>query len=522
MKLIKLSVFLLCLLMYTINCFGQHKDFDIKLGKSNDFGKDSGWWKLDCFTNDSEEIFVLKSRFLLLKNGEFFIEKFDKDLKKVQSKEVNLSFNGKRHILENLLLTDNVLYMITSYHNKKDNKRIVYAHELNKQSLKTIGKPRELFDFYYTNPFKLRNDKMGDRVQYIWSEDKKYLVLGYNVEDEGTKEDKYFLSVWNDKMEKQWEKTIALDYKPFYPRFEGNDPYIQRGGGGEGAMIDNDGNIYLKRYVHEKKPKKVKDNFRVELTCIQDKGEKIIEFIPASNIHDMDYILKNNVLYGLGVTAEVKEEIDGVYSVVFNKKDLSIEQETRDGFSKDLVNEVSQQAKKFLKSGADIDYYIKENGEKTVIIEKVDQITANSRGTMELLVLNLNEKGKIVNENVVWKKQVMPSDMEYVLTLRPNLLSYQLLEREGDLYFVFNDHPKNLNVQNPKSLKKGYFDNSSIFCVKIDKEGKQSKSILSGGIGTSLVLAGLNKKEHPNLIFLTYGTRRKKSIRDYQLGRIEF
>lgn len=250
-----------------------------------------------------------------------------------------------------------------------------------------------------------------------------------------------------------WEKPIELPYK------DKKFTIVS-------YTIDDDNNVYL--YGTLQIDKKVSKHKVFAYYHKSDKLEEAnVEFGKAMYISDLKFNYSDNALHFMGFYYDAKNTgIQGVFYTKIDCKTLKAEVEKNSPFSKkDMLQfATARQVKKGkgIRTNFDIDNIIvKPNGEMYLVAEEyyvVVVTSTDSRGVTrttyyyhyeDIIVVNMTKDADLIWVKKVPKYQYSVNDGGYYS-------SYILAYDDKNLYFLYNDHPKN-TAPKTKPEKRGTY-----------------------------------------------------------------
>lgn len=125
----------------------------------------------------------------------------------------------------------------------------------------------------------------------------------------------------------------------------------------------------------------------------------------------------------------------------------------------------------------------------------------------DILVANVDKEGKITSFTRIPKRQVEVNRMLYS--------SYVATEYNNKLYLLYNDNPKNEELEeDEKSVKTTGFGKSNCVMYVLDNEGNSSKKVLYSNEETETILRPLDSRIMDSNLIMLYATKKK----DEKLG----
>jgi hypothetical protein len=236
--------------------------------------------------------------------------------------------------------------------------------------------------------------------------------------------------------------------------------------------------------------------------------------------------------------------IQGIFSLEYDPREVKVLSKKLSPYSQEhILSAFGEKKAKRMKKGIPPMFYLREivlksDGALTLISESlvITQMSGGPVSTVthtygDILVSDLDSKGNINFLQTIPKKQVFtrPSlnvsasytgagftaSLGFSIALMKDksvFLSYLLVVKNGNLYFVYNDNPKNVEeaeyyTDKPKAMKS--LNNGLPTVVKMNATGEVERQALPGAKNDELVLRPrINKRVNAETIYV-YGNKRK-------------
>lgn len=224
--------------------------------------------------------------------------------------------------------------------------------------------------------------------------------------------------------------------------------------------------------------------------------------------------------------------IKGAYYLRINTNDKKVLVQSFKDFSFSLITEnmtekQKKKAKKKEEKGKELEMYsydmkdivLREDGSAILVAEQyymyVSTYTTTSNGVTtthyvyhyyynDILVININTKGEIEWSQKIPKYQHTVNDGGYYSSYAMSLVG-------KDLYFVFNDNPKNLmNTDNNRIYSYAGVKNNVAVMVKIDGLGKMTKEALFIAKDAGVIIRPKVSSQINDNQMILYGQYKKK------------
>ncbi len=436
----------------------------------------------------------------------FFLEQYDKDLNLKKSQEIELGKGLNRKTLEFAEQLDEEIYLFTSLKNQPTKERILYSTLVDRKTLRPKEDPKKLAAISYKSR---GNDGFFD---YDVSRDSSKLTVYYNLPFQANTEEKFGVSVFDNKMNLLWTKELQL---PFKDRLYEVEKY----------QVDNKGNAYLLGIVYKgqvRVRRQGRPNYEYHLLAY-NQGESYEQYLLNLNekfITDMQFeVTPSGDLVCAGFYSELgTSSIKGTFYLLIDTKSKEVKKEYYQEFESSFLADFMSARR--ADKGRELYEYdlnrleIRRDGGVVLVAEQFyvreldDYNNSASRfgyrrystrfGILrfpsrrygygypynggdsdvqynynDIMVINLNPNGSIQWARKIPKRQRSKNDQGVYA-------SYALSIAKGKMFFVFNDNPKNLNKQS-SDLKIHNFTKgkeSVVVMVTIDGKGEMKKEPL--------------------------------------------
>lgn len=382
----------------------------------------------------------------LFSKGKTVIDRHNMDHEVEFSNEINKEINGKSAYTEATYMIEDRVYIFQSQKDKKS--------DINKLYITTIDKTGKTSAPKLIDEIDLKKKKgSGDFSIQLAADKKKFLIFhaeGYDKKDK----ERVNYKMYDLDFSLIWEKPVELPY---------DDKKFSIGG----YNIDEQGNVYLYGTVDidKKTVKKVLFAYYHKSDRLE---ETTVSFGKALYISNLRFNYRDGALHFMGFYYDTKNTgIQGVCYTKIDAKTLETEFEKNSPISKkDLLQFTSErQAKKG--KGIRRSFYIDdilftENGDFYLVGEEYYVIVTTSRSSNgvttttytyyynDIIVVKMNKDAEILWTRCVPKRQVSTNDGGMYS-------SYIFAWDANNLYFIFNDNPKNTSPKTKPEKRGGYY-----------------------------------------------------------------
>ena len=436
----------------------------------------------------SDGIFALQTEVKLIGSSKFIIQKYSHDMKLKRSVEFDLKEGKKQKLYEGSFFIKGKLYIFSSFVNKGEKKNYFFRQTINLKTLKLNDDLEKIAEVSFKGFLKYNSGNFSIDN----SRDSSKILVYYNRPYQKKEKEKYGYHVFDQEFQELYSKKITLPY---------SDQLYDL----QNFAVDNDGNMHIVGKIFKDKrrdTRKGKPNYDYEITSYYDKGETKERYpikVPGKYLNDMQVAIddEGNIACGGFYASNASFNVDGTYWLKIDPKTQEIISQNFKEFDIDFItqNMKKRQEKKAKRKEAkgkevglfsyDLDEIIFDNSGGAVLIGEQYFITTSTstdsngrtRTTYryhynDIIVVKISSDGNIDWAEKIPKVQVSTNDGGFYS-------SYHLSIVKGNLYFVFNDNPKNLTNEGDGKLKNYVLNKESIVVlVTMNGKGEQVKEAL--------------------------------------------
>ncbi|AHM59696.1 hypothetical protein D770_07165 [Flammeovirgaceae bacterium 311] len=453
-------------------------------------------------------------------NSKFSLEHYDNSMNKTRTVEVDLETDNKKRSLEQIVHYNNRLFIFTSLADQKSKQKKLFLQPISKTSLQPVGEPQQISSIDYTGYSKGNSGNFGFSVS---SDSTKFLVF-YNLPYDQGENERFGFHVLDWEMKQLWEKQIELPYQE--ELFE-VDRY----------KVDNAGNIHLLgRLFNEKRKLKRKGepNYKYQVLSYRDNGSSLTDYaveIPGKFLNDMQIaILPNQDIICAGFFSPARtNSISGSYFLTIDAKTKQVKKQSFKDFDADFLTENMREGKaaatkEKIEKGKSVELYefdlddlvLREDGGAMLVGEQYFirvMTTYSPNGGISstktqyhynnIIVVNINPQGEIEWAHQIPKRQRTVNDGGFYS-------SYTMAVVQDKLYFIFNDHPKNLIAKQGQVYNMRLTGNDAIVVmVEMDSQGNQTRRPLFKASDASVIIRPKVCEQLTNQEVVIFGQRRR-------------
>ncbi len=170
-------------------------------------------------------------------NRKVFIEKFNENMDLVKSQDINLSYKNKQLNFEDMIIINNNLFLLSSFHNKAKKKNYLFSQMINMRTL-NAGRTLKKLGEIETKGIN-RTGSFGINI----SRDSSKVLIYNELPYKKGKPERFSLKVYNDNFDEVWSRNIRLPYN--------DDKFAV-----EEYRVDKDGNVYMLGVIYEDKSRR--------------------------------------------------------------------------------------------------------------------------------------------------------------------------------------------------------------------------------------------------------------------------
>jgi len=363
---------------------------------------------------------------------------------------------------------------------------------VDKKTLKPSSKIEKIAAIDYSE----NNKRNAGNFRIRTSEDSTKVLVYYNLPYEAGSSEKFGFHVFDNAFNQLWHKEIAIPYK---------DELFDI----ENYKVDNNGNVHLIGIVFKEKKKKKrkgKPNYRYQLLSYYNEGNQLEEYpikIEGKFLTDMQIAInKDKDIICSGFYSDERSfSIKGSYFLKISSETKEVISKSFNEFGIDFITQNmterrEKKTKKKADKGKNVELYeydlyniiLKDDGGAVLIGEQyyVQQVTSSmpngsgGRTTStsyfynynDIIVINVAADGQIKWTEKIPKRQVTAGDRGFFSSFVYSVVN-------DKIFFVFNDHPKNLFYKGEGRLANfNKSKQSLVVLVELDSNGKQTREAL--------------------------------------------
>jgi hypothetical protein len=521
------SMFALCLLAFA-SARSQGLQFKVKWGEELHASVRTSLD--DIIGYDGTGIYTIKSKIRSFgAPSTYTLEHYDNNFAFIKSLELEFEDDGYECEVSQLLQLNGKLYIFYSYRIKKEKKNILFADEIDKQTLTLKKKKIKIGEIDYSGNSHRNSGFFAVRV----SRDSSKLLTFYSLPDTKGDPEAFGLHVLDDNLQSIWQKSITLPYKDGLFDFQN-------------FRVDNNGNVYMLGTVYKEKRKAKRHgnpNYTYEAFAYTNNGNEVKQYTLSLEdrfITDMQIeILNNNLVCAGFYSNKGTYSIRGTYVMYVDittkeVKTKSFKEFGIDFITQNMSNRQAKKAKRNDEKGEEPELYeydldkllIGKDGSAMLIGEQyyvdVSYSTNYINGRTvsqtiyhyyynDIIAVRIDAAGQIQWAEKIAKQQHTTNDGGFYS-------SYTMAIVNGKICFLFNDDPDNLNYDGKGRPENYNARKSIVVLVSLDREGKQTKQPVFNTADAEVIVRPKVCEQISNHELILFGQKRKKQ----QFARMVF
>lgn len=520
----KTLILLFTVSLFILNASGQKKAnfINAKMGAPYSDMKRIPLYKVSALP-DENYLQVRYKRPLFGKSKEMKLEILNKSLAIVKEKIISLEYQGNKMDLESILMADNKAYLFTSYKNKETDIKYLFAQVIDLKTFEPDIKMKKIMEINYSNYSSANSGSYSITVD---NASNNFLVYA-DLPSKKNEAESYRIVMLDRNMDAKWKLDRKLNFK-------------NRSVALMGWEVDNVGNAFLTFAIKSSKKEPIPESEEgIYVTAITNDGTnedtKKMD-IKIGIISSLYYIAAENGK--LIITGFYSEKHSDVAAGIFygrydatsgdfeslNTKKFSIDFITNN-FSEREAAKTEKRASKGKEVGLTnytVDKVIRRDDGGAAIIAEMFYwymvTTTSSNGSSRttyhyiygnIAVINVNPDGTIDWNVKIPKYQHTINDDGY-------LSSYMYFVGKDGLYFIYNDHLKNLTQKEGKIYNTQMGGKNGVITVaKVTPEGKIERFYLNKYIENKiLAIPKRSTQISPDAAYMQFFIPKGKKYKD--------
>lgn len=468
-------------------------------------------------TSDNSGTYIWRNKSGALTNREVIIERYDENLKMDKASVLNIpfsAFNNNVDLIDIFPFAGKII-TLTSIFNDADNRNTLYAQTIDRSTLQLNNDRQEVGVI----DAKRRGNKGG--FTYEISRDSSKLLVYSDLPYKFRSGERLSLNVYNQALEKQWKKQVELPFR--------DNNFTM-----ESIEVAPDGNVYLLGKLVENTPlfqlKFNAPNYNYVVVAYTNNGNDTKQYdVSLGNdfITDLTIRVDNEGdLICAGFYSErSSRNMKGAFFSKINTATKKMYDIKRGEFSAEFLGQFMSKRrarkKRELFSYRIDELVLRSDGGALMVAEQFyirvsTQTDPNGLQTQtttyyynDIITVNINPDGTIAWATKIPKRQVDGTGA---------FSSYAMTISKGKIYFVYNDHPKNLTRTNYRKIKNFNGKRSIVTLATLSPDGSYKKTALVNNRDERIITRPRIARQVNRDELILFGTYRKR----YKFGSVKF
>jgi hypothetical protein len=470
---------------------------------------------------DGTGIYAIKERYGF-GSSKFSLTHYDSKFLPGKTLDLDIEEDGKDCRVELVLQLNKRLFLFTSFSNTKTDRNILSYQEIDKSTLQLEKTKHKIAEIDFSG--ESRNNSGSYRVKV--SRDSSKVLVFYNLPFNKNEPEAFGISVLDDQLRPLWNKEVRLPYE---------DELFDL----ESFRVDNAGDVYLLGLIYNEKRKSKRrglPNYKYSVFAYRDKGAILNEYpisLPDRFLTDMQIeVLNNKNLICAGFYSEKGTySIRGTYFLTLDVKSKEITTKSFKEFGIDFITQnmtegEAAKAKRKEERGQQNELYeydldkllVGKDGSAILLGEQYFIRTVTTTRMMngvpvvyttthyyynDIIAVKIDPSGQIEWAEKIAKRQHTAEDGGFYS-------SYTMAIVKGNLCFIFNDNPKNVEYKGTgKVLNYGGGKQSLVMMVSLDAKGKQKRQPLFRTLDAAVIARPKVCEQITNNEVILFGQRKK-------------
>lgn len=467
-------------------------------------------------SSDGNGTYVWRNQVKGLMSLGIVLEHYNQELSLIKSANLDLPNNTLSNdfqVVDIIPFGGNIV-MLSAIYDNRANENTLLVQEIDKKSLKLKGKLQEVAKI----EAKRRLNKGG--FDYAISRDSSKILMYANLPFERRAGEQLSLTVYDDNLDKQWTKKVEL-------------PFRDRDFQVENYEVDRNGNVYILGKLLDRSNMTLFSNrpyYSYVIVAYRDKGRDVKQYdvsLGDDFITDLTIRVGNDGdLICAGFYSErTTQSMKGSFFSKINaetKRMYDIRKGEFDSeFLSQFMSERRARKKRELYNYRIDRLVLRSDGGALIVAEQffvrvTTQTDANGFTTTtttyyynDIITINMNPDGSIEWATRIPKRQIDGSGF---------FSSYAMTISQGKIYFIYNDHPKNLTRTDYRKIKNFNGKRSAVTLVVLSPDGSYKKYPLFNNRDEGILMQPRIAQQVSADEMVIYGIFKRR----YKFGRITF
>jgi hypothetical protein len=468
-------------------------------------------------TSDNSGTYAWRNKSGSLTSREVIIERYDENLKLDKSSVLNIPFsviNNNVEVIDIFPFAGKII-TLTSFYNSADNRNTLFAQTIDRTTLQLNNDRKEVA--------VIEAKRRGNKGSFTYeiSRDSSKLLVYSDLPFKFRGGERLSLNVYNQALEKQWQKQVELPFR--------DNNFTM-----ESIEVAPDGNVYLLGKIIEDRPL-----FDLNFNAPNYDYVVVAYTNNGNDMKQYDVSLGNDFITDLTIRVDNKGDLicAGFYSerssrnmkgAFFSKINASTKKmydikkgEFSSAFLEQFMSKRRARKKRELFSYRIDELVLRSDGGALMVAEqfyvRVTTQTDPSGFQMQtttyyyndIITVNINPDGTIAWATKIPKRQVDGTGV---------FSSYAMTISKGKIYFIYNDHPKNLTRTNYRKIKNFNGKRSIVTLATLSPDGSYKKTPLVNNRDERIITRPQIARQVTSDELILFGTYNKR----YKFGLVKF
>jgi hypothetical protein len=522
-----LSLALVGVLHQPTTASAQELNFSLKWGKEFEASRRSTL--NDIVGHDATGIYAVKLR-TGFSNLDYTLEHYNTDFSPTKSFDLDIETGKEKAHVNNIIYLKGKLFMFYATPDRKTKKNRLSLQEIDKGTLQPKGEIKKVGEIDYAGKKKYNDGNFYYKI----SRDSSKILIVYSLPYEEDTPQKFGFHVLSNQMNTLWQKDIVL-------------PYLDELFDIQNFRVDNEGNAYLLGKVFKEKRKEKRrglPNYSYEVIACRDAGNSVQQYpisIDDRFLTDMQIEIQDaQTIICAGFYSEKGTvSIRGTYFLKVDAATKTIKAKNFKEFDIGFItqNMKAREAKKAArkeKKGQEVELFeydldkllVGKDGSAILIAEqyfvrsvvmyrmingRTDSYTVNHYYYNDIIAVKMDPSGEIAWAKKIPKTQHTREDGGFYS-------SYALAIVKGNLCFIFNDNPDNLELDDDEKADNYRPSKSIVVVASLDQKGNLTKKPIFNSQDVEVITVPKVCEQISNTEVVLFGQRKKTQ----QFGRLSF
>jgi hypothetical protein len=505
----------------------QELNFSLKWGKEFEASRRSTL--NDIVGHDATGIYAVKLR-TGFSRLDYTLEHYNTDFSPSKSFDLDIEAGKEKVKVNSIFYLKGKLYMFYATPDRKTKKNKLSLQEIDKSTLQPKGEIKKIGEIDYAGKKKYNDGNFYYKI----ARDSSKILIVYSLPYEEDTPQKFGFHVLSNQMNTLWQKDITLPYP--------DEPFDIIN-----FRVDNEGNAYLLGKVFKEKRKEKRrglPNYSYEVIACRDAGSSVQQYpisIEDRFLTDMQIEIQDaQTIICAGFYSEKGTiSIRGTYFLKVDAATKTIKAKNFKEFDIDFITQhmTVREAKKAArkeKKGQEVELFeydldkllVGKDGSAVLIAEQYfvksvvmyrmingrsDSYTVNHYYYNDIIAVKMDPSGEIAWAKKIPKTQHTREDGGFYS-------SYAFAIVKGNLCFIFNDNPDNLELDDNEKADNYRPSKSIVVVASLDQKGNLTKKPIFNSKDVEVITVPKVCEQISNTEVVLFGQRKKTQ----QFGRLSF